>query len=180
VVHGDAGLAGPWAANAEPGDRIGFFGPGGAYAPDREAPAHLLVADEAALPAVAAALDALPDDAAVDVYVEVADADHQIPLRQTTRTRLTWVHRGDRPYGAPLAAAVRQDWMPHAGAQVFVHGNAELVKDLRRYLFVDQQHDRRLVSISGYWRTGLNEDGWQSSKREFNQRMENEEQAALA
>lgn len=180
VVHGDSGLAGPWAANAEPGDSIGFFGPGGAYAPDPEAPAHLLVGDEAALPAVAAALDALPEDAAVDVYVEVADAEHRIPLRETARTTLTWVHRGSEPYGAPLAAAVREGWTPVEGAQVFVHGNAELVKDLRRFLFVDHGHDRKLVSISGYWRTGFNEDGWQSSKREFNEQMENEEQSALA
>ena len=180
VVHGDAGLAGPWAAAVEPGESIGFFGPGGAYGPDPDAPAHLLVGDEAALPAVAAALDALPEDASADVYVEVADADHQIPLRQTARTRLIWVHRGDQPYGAPLAAAVRGGGVPAAGTQIFVHGNAELVKDLRRFLFVDNRHDRKLVSISGYWRTGFNEDGWQSSKREFNERMETEEQAALA
>src|SRR5687768_2618520 len=42
VVHGDAGLAGPWAATVKPGESIGFFGPGGAYSPDPEAPAHLL------------------------------------------------------------------------------------------------------------------------------------------
>ncbi|MFT4167173.1 MAG: siderophore-interacting protein [Microlunatus sp.] len=180
VVHGDVGLAGPWAANVEPGESIGFFGPGGAYAPDPAAPSHLLVGDEAALPAVAAALDALPDDASVDVYVEVADAAHQIPLRLTRGTRLTWVHRGEHPYGVPLATAVRTGWVPEDGAQVFVHGNAELVKDLRRFLFVDHRYDRRLVSISGYWRTGFNEDGWQGSKRDFNAQMESEEQAALS
>ncbi len=180
VVHGDAGLAGPWAATVGPGESIGFHGPGGAYAPDPAATAHLLVGDEAALPAIAAALDALPDDAAAEVFVEVADADHRIPLRETTRTRLTWVHRGSQPYGAPLAAAVRRSWVPDPEAQVFVHGNAELVKDLRRFLFVDQRHDRSRVSISGYWRTGLNEDGWQSSKRVFTAQMESEEQAALS
>ncbi len=180
VVHGDAGLAGPWAATVEPGESIGFHGPGGAYAPDPAAPTHLLVGDEAALPAIAAALDVLPADAAAEVFIEVADAAHRIPLRETSRTRLTWVHRGSQPYGASLAAAVRQEWVPDPEAQVFVHGNAELVKDLRRFLFVDQRHDRTRVSISGYWRTGLNEDGWQSSKRVFTQQMENEEQAALS
>lgn len=179
VVHGGAGLAGPWAATVEPGDSIGFFGPGGDYAPDPAAPTHLLVGDESALPAVAAALDALLDDAYADVFVEVADADHEIPLRQTSRTRLTWVHRGDRPYGIPLAAAVRQSWSPTPDAQAFVHGNAELVRDLRRFLFVDSRLDRSRVSISGYWRTGLDEDGWQSSKRDFNASLESEEQAAL-
>jgi NADPH-dependent ferric siderophore reductase len=180
VVHGDAGLAGPWAATVEPGESIGFHGPGGAYAPDPAAATHLLVGDEAALPAIAAALDVLPPEAAAEVFVEVADADHRIPLRETSRTRLTWVHRGSQPYGAPLAAAVREAWVPNPEAQVFVHGNAELVKDLRRFLFVDNRHDRTLVSISGYWRTGLNEDGWQSSKRVFNEQMETEEQAALS
>lgn len=180
VVHGDSGLAGPWAANAEPGDLVGFFGPGGAYAPDPDAVSHLLVGDEAALPAVAAALDVLPEDAAADVYLEVADADHEVPLRRTSRTRLTWVHRGARPYGSALAAAVRDDWQPDPQTQAFVHGNAELVKDLRRFLFVDHRLDRRRVSISGYWRTGLDEDRWQRTKRDFNEQMESEEQTALA
>jgi MFS family permease len=31
------------------------------------------------------------------------------------------------------------------------------------------------VSISGYWRTGLDEDAWQSGKRELNEKMEQEE-----
>src|SRR4051812_8445142 len=59
VVHGDEGLAGPWAARAVPGDQIGFYGPGGGYAPDQQADCHLLVGDEAALPAIAAALEGL-------------------------------------------------------------------------------------------------------------------------
>ncbi|WRL65744.1 siderophore-interacting protein [Blastococcus brunescens] len=35
VHHGDEGLAGPWAAAAQPGDVIQLMGPGGAYAPIR-------------------------------------------------------------------------------------------------------------------------------------------------
>lgn len=179
VVHGDAGLAGPWAATVQPGEAIGFTGPGGAYAPDPDAPGHLLVGDEAALPAIAAALDALPAGALADVFVEVVGPDHEIALRQTAQTRVTWVHRGDRPYGIALAATVRASWRPAAGVQAFVHGNADLVKDLRRFLFVEHRLDRSRVSISGYWRTGLTEDGWQSSKREFTAQLEIEELAAL-
>src|SRR5512133_3942434 len=54
VIHGDDGLAGPWAARAKPGDQISFMGPGGAWAPAADADAHLLVGDEAAIPAIAA------------------------------------------------------------------------------------------------------------------------------
>ena len=35
VVHGDEGIAGPWAAGAQPGDPVRFMGPGGGYAPTR-------------------------------------------------------------------------------------------------------------------------------------------------
>jgi hypothetical protein len=31
------------------------------------------------------------------------------------------------------------------------------------------------LSISGYRRSGMNEDGWQSSKREWNQQVEREQ-----
>src|SRR5690606_20061873 len=68
--HGPAGLAGPWAASAEPGDVLWFAGPGGAYAPDPEAPWHLLAGDESALPAIAAALERLPADAVAHASVE--------------------------------------------------------------------------------------------------------------
>src|ERR1700759_4830397 len=51
VVHGDTGVAGPWALSTRPGDEIVALGPGGAYAPDADADAHVLVGDEAALPA---------------------------------------------------------------------------------------------------------------------------------
>jgi len=114
-----------WAAHAQPGDEISFMGPGGAWAPAVDADVHLLVGDEAAIPAIAVALEALPADARALVFVEVASADHHQPLR--------------------------------------------------RFLFFDTGLDRSRVSISGHWRTGLNEDGWQSSKREFNAAMEAED-----
>ena len=34
VNHGSSGVAGPWAAAAQPGDRVELVGPGGAYSPD--------------------------------------------------------------------------------------------------------------------------------------------------
>ncbi|MGJ3507496.1 siderophore-interacting protein [Enemella sp. A6] len=178
VVHGSAGLAGPWAASAKPGDEIEFRGPGGAWAPDPEAELHLLVGDEAALPAIAAALERLPDDAAAEVFVEVTGPDARIDLPGGPDTRLHWVHRGDRHPGLPLSQAVQQHaWRPE-GLSAFVHGNADMIKDLRRFLFVDCGVPREQVSISGYWRTGLTEDDWQASKREFVAEMEREELVA--
>lgn len=180
VVHGDEGLAGPWAAAAEPGMTIAFLGPGGAYAPNPTAGAHVLVGDEAALPAIAAALERLPADAHAHVYLEVGDVDDRQPLATGPRTEVVWVTRGSQPYGQALAATFRAAPFPAGEVDVFVHGNAEMVRDLRRYLFVERRVDRGRVSISGYWRTGHTEDRWQSTKSDFAEQAETEEQQALA
>jgi NADPH-dependent ferric siderophore reductase len=177
VIHGDVGLAGPWAAHAQPGDEISFMGPSGAWAPSVDADVHLLVGDEAAIPAIAAALEALPADARASVFIEVASAEHHQPLRTTARTEITWVHRDEQGlgYGEALTRAVMAAGVPEGVVEAFVHGNADMVKPLRRFLFFDAGLERSRVSISGYWRTGLNEDGWQSSKHEFNAAMEAED-----
>ncbi|MGO1971943.1 MAG: siderophore-interacting protein [Propionibacteriaceae bacterium] len=180
VVHGDSGLAGPWAGRAQPGDTIGFRGPGGAWAPDPAASLVWLIGDEAAIPAIAAALDVLAEDVAAEVFVEVATAAEHVELRERDNIAVHWAHRDDlgAGYGQALAAAVRATPVPHQDLHAFVHGNAEMIKDLRRYLFLESGVDRKNVSISGYWRTGQTEDMWQAGKAEFNQAMEAEEVAA--
>ena len=179
VVHGDAGIAGPWAANAQPGDPFRFIGPGGAYTPDPAADWHLLAGDESALPAIAAALEGMPPGAPVTAFVEVAGPDEEQKLETEADARVTWLHRGDRPVGEALVAAVREFAFPAGRVHAFVHGEAGFVKDLRRHLRLDRGLPMAQLSISGYWRRGLNEDGWQSSKREWNQRVEQEESASL-
>ncbi|WP_082097116.1 siderophore-interacting protein [Demequina gelatinilytica] len=183
VIHGDEGLAGPWAASAQPGDTITFAGPGGGWAPSADADAHVLVGDESALPAIAAALDRLKAtrrDARVDVFLEVAGLAEQQELPATAATTVTWIHRapGDG-YGEALTRAVIDADLPDGRIEAFVHGNADMVKPLRRHLFNERGIPRDQVSISGYWRTGMNEDGWQSSKREFNAQMEAEQDARV-
>lgn len=174
VVHGDEGLAGPWAAAAQPGDEIAFVGPGGEWRPRTDAGWHLLVADESAIPAVAAALEAMPPDAAVAAFVEVASAAHHHELPVTSRTALSWVHRDGRPYGEALAEAVLAHPWPGGDVEAFVHGNAEMVRPLRRYLLRDREVPRQHVSISGYWRAGHTDEQWRAGKREFNAVMDAE------
>ena len=180
VVHGDEGLAGPWAARAVPGDRIGFFGPGGGYAPDSGADSHLMVGDESAIPAIGAALDRLGPAARATVYLEVEGPGDELRLSASPDVQVTWVHREGRPYGEPLADAVRRDGVPAGDVQAFVHGNAEMIRRLRRYLFHELDFNRRRISMSGYWRSGQTEDGWQAGKREFNAQLEAEDRSVVA
>ncbi|MHC0428588.1 siderophore-interacting protein [Streptomyces sp. O3] len=180
VVHGDAGLAGPWAARARPGDVLHLLGPGGGYAPSADADWHLLAGDESALPAIAASLERLPAGATAHAFVEVAGPADEQPVSTPDGVRISWLHRGDRPVGAALTEAVRNLRFPAGDVQAFVHGEAGAVKELRRYLRVERAVPRERLSISGYWRLGHNEDGWQASKRDWNAQVEAEQEPASA
>lgn len=161
VYHGDEGLAGPWAANARPGDPIMFAGPGGAYAPSADADWHLLVGDEAALPAIGAALEAMPAGAVVRAVIEIADGAEEQTIVTKADAQLTWLHRAT---GADLVGTVRELEFPPGEVHAFVHGEADLVRTLRRHLLDDRGVAKERLSISGYWRRGKDEDGWQAEK----------------
>ncbi|MEU1118477.1 MULTISPECIES: siderophore-interacting protein [unclassified Streptomyces] len=174
VIHGDEGLAGPWARTVEAGATVRFLGPGGAYAPSADADWHLLAGDESALPAIAAAAEALPAGAVARIFVEVEGAQEEQKI--ATDAEVVWLHRGERPVGELLVEAVRALDFPEGTVHAFVHGEAGFVKELRRYLRVEREIPREQLSISGYWRLGHNEDGWQASKREWNAEVEAEQE----
>ncbi|WP_182906908.1 siderophore-interacting protein [Microbispora sp. H13382] len=179
VYHGDEGLAGPWARQARPGDVLRFVGPGGAYAPSAEADWHLLAGDESALPAIGAALERLPAGAPARVFVEVEGPEEEQKLLTGGDAEIVWLHRRGGQVGEALVRAVRELEFPEGVVHAFVHGEAAFVKELRRYLRVERGLPLERLSISGYWRRGRDEDGWQSSKRDWNRRIEEEESAAL-
>jgi NADPH-dependent ferric siderophore reductase len=163
VVHGDEGVAGPWAARARPGDVLHANGPGGAYAPDPAADWHLLVGDESAVPAITAALTALPPSAVARVIIEVDGPGHELKLPLPDDAVLTYLHRQDGGDGLP--AAVRDlEWLP-GRVHAFVHGEAqEIMHGIRPHLFTDRGVPRDQVSISGYWRRGRTEESFREWK----------------
>jgi NADPH-dependent ferric siderophore reductase len=178
VIHGDEGLAGPWAVRVRPGETVRFMGPGGAYAPDPGADWHLLVGDESALPAIACALEALPRGARAYAFVEVSGPEEEQKI--DSDVEVVWLHRGARTLGEALVEAVRSLEFPEGRVHAFVHGEAHFVKQLRHLLRVERHVAREDLSISGYWRRGHNEDGWQASKREWNARIEAEQESVSA
>lgn len=168
VIHGDAGLAGPWAAAAAPGDRIIFSGPGGAYRPNPDADWYLFAGDEAALPAMAAAIEALPADAAGRAYVEVdTEADIQ-PVAAPAGVEVTWLFRhGATPaQSTQLVDAVAGGTWPEGEVDAFIHGEREYMKALRDVLFKQRGLARSQVSLSGYWAYGRTEDYFQAEKKQ--------------
>lgn len=176
VLHGDSGLAGPWARDVQPGEEIHLLGPGGGYSPSADADWHLLAGDESALPAIAASLERMPAGATVHALIEVAGPEEEQHLDLPHGIRPVWLHRGTQRPGSRLLAAVRELDFPAGQVQAFVHGEAGFVKELRHHLRRERGIAREQLSISGYWRLGQDEDGWQASKREWNARVEAEQE----
>ncbi|WP_374773210.1 siderophore-interacting protein [Streptomyces sp. NBC_01310] len=180
VVHGDEGVAGPWAARVQPGELVRFLGPGGAYAPDPTAGWHLLVGDESALPAIAAAMDRMPAGAEVHAFVEVEGPQDELKVATPDGVVPVWLHRAGRPTGQALVEAVTALTFPSTDVHAFVHGEAGFVKDLRRHLRLERGIPRERLSISGYWRLGETDEGWRAIKRDWNATIEAEQDHAAA
>jgi NADPH-dependent ferric siderophore reductase len=166
VVHGDEGVAGPWAAAARPGDELLQLGPGGAYTPDPEADWHLMVGDSSVIPAIAASLTRIRPGVPVHVLLEVDGPEEEQPLSTSGDLHLTWLH------GEPVADAVAALGFPPGRVHAFVHGEASSVRAIRRHLLVDRGLPRDAISISGYWKRSRTEEGWRADKPAWNRLVE--------
>ncbi len=168
VVHGDEGLAGPWAANAKPGDRLIVSGPGAGYKPNPEADWYLFAGDDAAIPAIASSIEALPADAVGRAYLEIdGEADIQ-EINAPAGVQISWLLRNGQGAGTVdlLAEAVAGAPWELGRVDVFAHGEREYMKALRDVFFKQQGLERSQVSLSGYWAYGRTEDYFQAEKKE--------------
>jgi NADPH-dependent ferric siderophore reductase len=168
VVHGEAGVAGPWADHAKPGDVVVLGGIGGGYAPDPEADWYLFAGDDSAVPAIFSALETLPKDAVGTALIEVdSEADH-LPVDAPEGVEVRWLHRDGAEAGTTtlLEDAVREvEWRP-GRVNVFAHGERSAMKVLRPYFTRERELDREQLSLSAYWAYGREEDKFQAEKRE--------------
>jgi NADPH-dependent ferric siderophore reductase len=169
VVHGDHGIAGPWAATAAPGDILELGGPGGAYAPPADADWHLLVGDDAVIPAVAVSLQRVPAGVPVFVVLEVEGPAHEQPLSTPGELHLTWLHRTAGPGEDPSLQvdAVTALDLPAGRGQAFVHGEATAVRLVRRHLVVDRGMAADELSATGYWKLRRTDEEWRSEKAQW-------------
>ncbi len=154
VLHEHAGPAVQWSAAAEVGSTIDFRRSGASYAPPDPCRAQLLLADETALPALAAIVESLPSDLVSDsdvrAVVELPDRDWTYEIGGSVDVE--WCHRGEAAPGSCLVDAVSGD--PYPLDYAWVCGESGGVKSVRRHLVGRWGLDRRRVTFSGYWRAG--------------------------
>jgi NADPH-dependent ferric siderophore reductase len=169
VVHGDRGIAGPWAAQAKPGDTLQMGGPGGAYTPSPDAAWHLLAGDDAALPAIAVSLARISPGVPTFVVIEVDGPEHRQPLESPGELTVVWLDRqaGPGEDSSLQLEAVKALELPDGPGHAFVHGEATAVRLLRRHLVVDRGMDADGLSASGYWKLRRTDEEWRAEKRDW-------------
>ena len=122
VLHGD-GSAAAWAAQARVGQILLLGGPGPSYQIERDAEWFLLLGDDAALPALATILEALPAGARARALIEVANLGEERTLATPAHLDLTWLHRTTEA-DAALEESVRAIQLPAGDGRIYVGGDA--------------------------------------------------------
>lgn len=166
VLHGDgedSGIAARWADEAQPGDLLAMSGAGGGYTPAPETRRHLMLGDHAALPAIAAGLEAMDEDAQGTVLIQLDHDEDRLELEHPAGVEVRWLI-GEREL---LLEAVDQlNLEDHEGLQIFCHVERGITKQLRAKLVKQVGIPREQISISAYWALGRIEDQFQAEKRE--------------
>ena len=174
VVHGQRGYAGPWAQQAQPGDRLQFKGPSGSYSPDPNVDWHLFAGDESAIPAISSALESLKTESCCVVFLVVDSEAFQIPVTTQAQTEISWLYRENS--GNPstlLLNAIQEHKFKEGTFDVFVHGEAAEVRGVRKYLIGECKVDPK-SSISPYWRRHHTDEDWRAIKKEWLAEQEND------
>ena len=156
VLHGD-GPGERWVRAARPGDRIEGIGPRGKVFPSISADWHLFMGDEAAMPAIMAMTESLPGDAEATLVLEIPATDDEQEVSAPARTRVSFLHRLDRPAGDPgssvLVAEAADVELPPGNGHVYLLGEASVVLALRERLGARGLTPEQ-ISPKAYWGRG--------------------------
>ena len=152
VVHGDAGVAAPWAQGLPLGASVALIDQGCGF---RQADADhvLLVGDESALPAVVGILRDLPRDARGHALIELPDLDDRQHVDAPDGVDVHWIVREPgAPVGVARSTTCASCRPSRASVNAFAAGESKLATGARRHLVNDRGVPKADVTFCGYWR----------------------------
>ncbi|WP_027348687.1 siderophore-interacting protein [Halotalea alkalilenta] len=167
VAHGDEGPASRWALAARPGDRIGIAGPGGPMPMLKPADWTLLAGDMTALPAIAAMLERLPEDARGCALIEIPDPAERQELRHPSGVELRWLVREAKSPSESrllLDAAIALDIPSQASLFAWVGGENAAVIALRDHLRDRHSLRKPMLYAVPYWKYTLDEETYHQER----------------
>ena len=153
VIHA-AGIAGPWAAAAQPGHVLGLNSPTSLYRPPAETTWQVLVGDLTGLPAIARLLTQAPRGVRTRVVVEVPSLADRVELPSLVDAEVTWVVGGNGDGPSRLGEVVRSvvdERLPLHTGYIWVAGETVALRDARKYLRRELGLAARHFTVVGYW-----------------------------
>ncbi|MFD5213576.1 siderophore-interacting protein [Microbacterium sp. NPDC058345] len=154
AVHGDEGVAAPWAASAPLGSFVGVGGPRGSAVLVGEPGSWLLAGDETAIPAIRRFAAQIPAGAPARIVIEVASSADEVAIEAPVEVE--WLHRGDAAAGSALISFL--DGLGEADAVgddrfCFIAAEQAIVKP-GRALLARWGTDVAKAVVKGYWKRG--------------------------
>ncbi len=152
----EAGPATEWAAAARPGAKLGIGGPRGSFVVTDDFDWYLLIGDETALPAIGRRLEELRPGVPAIVLAAVAGSEEEQAFATRTALDVRWVHRplAGASDPAPLLEAAAGLSLPPGDGYIWIAGENDTVKLLRRHFVEERGHNRSWIKAAGYWRKG--------------------------
>lgn len=150
------GPASNWAKNAGVGDKAWIAGPRGSFIVPFTFDWHLLVADDAGLPALARRLEEMPKGTKVVALIQVdTDAD-RLEIATKADASIVWVTQktANGTDHDALSGALRALDLPKGDFFAWVACEAKSAKDIRTLLIEDFGANPKWMRASGYWRRG--------------------------
>jgi NADPH-dependent ferric siderophore reductase len=154
AIHAE-GPATSWAKTARPGEELQISGmarPG--YAPGEGAQSTVFIADQSALPAVAAIAEALPVGYRALALIEIPAETERIELDTAADLQLEWIIESGAPCERLVAAALAL--APLEGqVEYWVGCEADAMRAIRRNLVHERGVNPRALHTRAYWKQSV-------------------------
>ncbi|PZQ88961.1 MAG: siderophore-interacting protein [Leifsonia xyli] len=160
ALHGDEGVAAPWAATAELGTVVGIGGPRGSMVITGRPDGWLLAGDETAVPAIRRFTHLMDAEAVGRILLEVPDSAHELPIVAPAGVVVEQLHRGSAPAGAALAlrlGTLTAADRPPGAVFGFIAAEQSIVRTGRELLLQRWALPNEHIVVKGYWKRGESE-----------------------
>ena len=151
AVNDHRGLGTNWANNAQVGDYLGIAGPGDTKHTNYDADWHLFVADLTALPAAAAVLEKLPENAKGTALLQVPTEQDKQSINSPKDIDITWVINPDVTTNVLLETVQDTPWLTGEPA-IFIATESSQMKTIKRFVKSMPGYTSKQTYASGYWK----------------------------
>lgn len=155
VLHDD-GPAASWAAQVQPGQRLGIGGPRGSYIVADDFDGYVMVGDETALPAIGRWLEELPRTAKAIALIEIPEPSDRQALQSQAQVELQWLERhGAKPEESTLLEQALERLPAMQGDTFYwIAAESRRARRMRQWLSEHRQVPKDHLKATGYWKFG--------------------------